>query len=122
VGNFVSNFHRKRNLPPLAALPAFEAAARHQSFSRAAEELHLTHGAISRAVAQIEERLGIDLFVRRNRRVWLTPAGERLFKSVVTALDGLDGTVEEITVSIVRTQPCHALVDAKAGCVSRSQS
>ena len=92
----MSNFHRKRNLPPLAALPAFEAAARHQSFSRAAEELHLTHGAISRAVAQIEERLGIDLFVRRNRRVWLTPAGERLFKSVVTALDGLDGTVEEI--------------------------
>jgi len=92
----VSNIHRKRNLPPLAALPAFEAAARHQSFSRAAEELHLTHGAISRAVAQIEERLGIDLFVRRNRRVWLTQAGERLLKSVATALDGLDGAIEEI--------------------------
>ncbi|WP_417811751.1 LysR substrate-binding domain-containing protein [Thalassospira alkalitolerans] len=92
----MSNIHRKRSLPPLAALPAFEAAARHQSFSRAAEELHLTHGAISRAVAQIEERLGVDLFVRRNRRVWLTPAGERLLKATVLVLDGLDSTVEEI--------------------------
>lgn len=92
----MSNIHRKRSLPPLAALPAFEAAARHQSFSRAAEELHLTHGAISRAVAQIEERLGVDLFVRRNRRVWLTAAGERLLKATSSALDGLDHAVEEI--------------------------
>ena len=52
----MSSIHKKRSLPPLAALPAFEAAARHQSFSRAAEELHLTHGAISRAVAQIEDQ------------------------------------------------------------------
>lgn len=92
----MSNIHKKRSLPPLAALPAFEAAARHQSFSRAAEELHLTHGAISRAVAQIEQRIGVDLFVRRNRRVWLTAAGERLLKATGRALDGLDQAVEEI--------------------------
>ncbi|WP_297018439.1 LysR substrate-binding domain-containing protein [Thalassospira sp.] len=92
----VSNIHRKRSLPPLAALPAFEAAARHQSFSRAAEELNLTHGAVSRAVAQIEERLGIQLFVRRNRRVWLTPAGERLLRATGSALDGLEHAVEDI--------------------------
>ncbi len=92
----MSIIHRKCSLPPLSALPAFEAAARHQSFSRAAEELHLTHGAISRAVAQIEERLGVDLFVRRNRRVWLTAAGERLLKATSLALDGLDHAVEDI--------------------------
>mgnify|MGYP003625158324 FL=1 len=92
----MSTIHRKRHLPPLAALPAFEAAARHQSFSRAAEELHLTHGAISRAVAQIEDRLGVELFVRRNRRVWLTVAGERLLKATSAALNGLDGAVEDI--------------------------
>jgi len=92
----VSNIHRKRSLPPLAALPAFEAAAHHQSFSRAADELNLTHGAISRAVAQIEERLGVKLFVRRNRRVWLTAAGERLLKATTVALDGLDQAIEDI--------------------------
>ncbi|MDP2699316.1 LysR substrate-binding domain-containing protein [Thalassospira sp.] len=81
---------------PLASLPAFEAAARHQSFSRAAEELNLTHGAISRAVAQIEERLDCALFVRRNRRVYLTRAGERLLAATGTALDGLGRAIEEI--------------------------
>ncbi|MEO9273253.1 LysR substrate-binding domain-containing protein [Marinomonas sp. 5E14-1] len=92
----MSNIHIKRRLPPLSALPAFEAAARHQSFSRAAQELHLTHGAISRAVAQIEERIGVDLFVRRNRRVYLTTAGQRLFKTATETLNTLNQTVEEI--------------------------
>lgn len=92
----VSNIHIKRSLPPLGALTAFEAAARHQSFSRAAQELHLTHGAISRAVAQIEERIGVALFVRRNRRVYLTTAGQRLFKAATETLDTLSETVEEI--------------------------
>ncbi len=88
--------HTKRRLPPLGSLTAFEAAARHQSFSRAAEELHLTHGAISRAVAQIEERIGVNLFVRRNRRVYLTVAGKRLLKTTTETLDALANTVEEI--------------------------
>ena len=92
----VSNIHIKRRLPPLGALTAFEAAARHQSFSRAADELHLTHGAISRAVAQIEERIGVNLFVRRNRRVYLTAAGQRLLKTTTETLDALSHAVEEI--------------------------
>jgi len=94
--NIVSNSHIKRRVPSLGALTAFAAAARHRSFSRAAQELHLTHGAISRAVAQIEERIGVDLFVRRNRRVYLTAAGQRLLKTTTEALDALSHTVEEI--------------------------
>ena len=50
-----------RRLPPLNALPAFEAAARHLNFSRAADELNLTHGAISRAVKHLEDQLGVQL-------------------------------------------------------------
>ncbi|TDP01271.1 LysR substrate-binding domain-containing protein [Marinomonas balearica] len=92
----MSNFHRKRSLPPLSALPAFEAAARHQSFTKAAEELHVTHGAVSRAVLFIEERLGIKLFTRRNRRVFLTTEGQRLFKTTERILDELNQTTEDM--------------------------
>ena len=62
-----------RSLPPLNSLPSFEAAARHLSFSKAADELHVTHGAVSRAVRHLEERLGIQLFMRATRSVTLTP-------------------------------------------------
>lgn len=56
-------------MPSLIALRCFEAAARLENFSRAAEELHLTPGAISRAVRLLEDELGIPLFDRRSRRV-----------------------------------------------------
>ena len=52
------------HLPPLAALRAFEAAARHLSFTRAAEELHVTQTAISHQIRGLEERLGVRLFRR----------------------------------------------------------
>ena len=65
--------HRK--LPPLNALPSFEAAARHLSFSRAADELRVTHGAVSRAVRNLEDHLGVQLMVRATRSVRLTPIG-----------------------------------------------
>ncbi|KHL51672.1 LysR family transcriptional regulator [Xanthomonas cannabis] len=65
-------------LPPLAALRAFEAAARLQSVSRAAQELHVTHGAISRHVRALEHALGAALFVRQGRGLVLTTAGARL--------------------------------------------
>lgn len=64
-----------RRLPPLNALPSFEAAARHLSFSRAAEELHVTHGAVSRAVRNLEDHLGVQLMVGATRAVRLTPIG-----------------------------------------------
>lgn len=78
-----------RKLPPLNALPSFEAAARHLSFSRAAEELHVTHGAISRAVKNIEEQLDIQLFERGTRMVRLTAIGEPYAQAVRDALDQL---------------------------------
>ena len=76
-----------RKLPPLTALPAFDAAARHLSFTRAAEELNLTHGAISRAIRNIEERLGVQLFERGTRSVALTPAGTAYAAEIAAALD-----------------------------------
>jgi LysR family transcriptional regulator, glycine cleavage system transcriptional activator len=63
-------------LPPLNALRAFEAAARHLSFKQAAHELHVTAGAVSQQVRLLEERLGVQLFERLTRQVVLTPAGE----------------------------------------------
>ena len=67
-----------RDLPPLNALRAFEAAARLQSVSQAALELHVTHGAVSRQIRALEEQLGQPLFVREGRGVRLTPAGVQL--------------------------------------------
>ncbi len=64
-----------RRLPPLNALKAFEAAGRHGSFTLAAEELRVTHGAVSRHIQTLEAWLGILLFERHNRRVVLTEAG-----------------------------------------------
>lgn len=72
--------------PPLNAVRAFEAAARHASFKRAAAELNVTHGAVSRQVAHLEAWLGTALFRRLNRQVVLTPAGHTLFAEVRPAL------------------------------------
>jgi DNA-binding transcriptional LysR family regulator len=69
-------------LPSLLALRCFEAAARLEHFSRAADELHLTHGAVSRAVRLLEDELGVALFERRARRVYLTGAGRTLAQAV----------------------------------------
>lgn len=92
----MSNFHRKRVVTSLNALPVFEAAAHYESFSKAAQSLNMTHGAVSRAVAGLEERLGTPLFYRRNRRVVLTHAGELLFNATQKSLDTLDDAVEKI--------------------------
>ncbi|MDJ1159525.1 LysR family transcriptional regulator [Chelatococcus sp. SYSU_G07232] len=66
---------QRLTLPSLAALAAFEAAARHLSFTKAAEELNLTQGAVSRQVAGLEDQLGLKLFERVRQRVVLTAAG-----------------------------------------------
>lgn len=67
-----------QDLPPLNALRAFEAAARLQSVSQAADELHVTHGAVSRQLRGLEEHLGLALFAREGRGLKLTDAGVRL--------------------------------------------
>lgn len=79
-----------RQLPPLAAVRVFEAAARHENFTRAAEELGMTQAAVSYQIQILEERLGLPLFVREKRRVTLTEAGKRIAPQVSAAFDGLD--------------------------------
>lgn len=71
-----------RRLPPLDLLVAFEAAARHMSFTHAAAELFLTQSAVSRQIAAIEASLGLPLFRRRTRALELTDAGRRLQRLV----------------------------------------
>lgn len=83
-------------LPPLAALRCFEAAARLESFSRAADALHLTHGAVSRAVRLIEDDLGVALFERRSRRVFLTDHGRRLAHAVREGLNLIGRAAQDI--------------------------
>ena len=89
----------KRRLPPLKALPAFEAAARHASLSAAAHEMHLTHGAISRQVKALETHLGVALFRRLSRRIELTEAGAALLPAVRTALDVIESSAARIAHS-----------------------
>ena len=88
-----------RRLPPLAALRAFEAAARHLSFSRAADELYVTHGAVSHQVRGLEAHLGLALFRRLHRRVALTEAGEVLFQKVRAAFDLLEMGAEQVVAA-----------------------
>ncbi|MBZ0218097.1 MAG: transcriptional regulator GcvA [Fimbriimonadaceae bacterium] len=78
-----------RNLPPLSTLRAFDAAASLQSFSLAADQLNLTHGAVSRAVRTLEEHLGVGLFERSHRKVTLSRAGEIYAEQVRYALNHL---------------------------------
>lgn len=73
---------RRSLLPDLAALQTFECAARHENFSRAAEELNLTQSAVSRQIRDFEERLGHRLFERVRQRVVLSEAGNRLLPQV----------------------------------------
>jgi LysR family glycine cleavage system transcriptional activator len=81
---------RRRNLPSFAALQAFESAARHGSFTRAAEELHLTQGAVSRQVRGLEHALGVSLFELVRQRVVLTELGKRYLLDVRRMLDALE--------------------------------
>ncbi len=83
-------------IPPLAALRCFETAARLESFSRAADVLNLTHGAVSRAVRLIEDDLGVQLFDRRNRRVFLTETGRRLAQAVRQGFGLVEAAVRDI--------------------------
>ncbi len=80
----------RRKIPTNSALMAFEASARHGSFARAADELALTEGAISRQIGRLEAFLGVTLFERVGNRVRLLPNGERYAVQVREALDRLE--------------------------------
>ena len=79
-----------RRLPPLAAVRAFEAAARHGNFTRAAAELGMTQAAVSYQIKLLEERLGTSLFTRDKKQVALTEAGRKAAPLVSSAFDTLD--------------------------------
>ena len=89
----------RKKTPPLPALDlfkGFEAAARHLSFTKAAEELFVTQSAVSRQIQSLEEQLGVELFVRRNRGLALTPAGEQMFRAAASALRTLTDAADRI--------------------------
>ncbi len=85
-----------RRLPPLNALKAFEAAARHLSFTRAAAELNVTPGAISHQVKTLEELLEVQLFRRMTRALRLTDAGQSALPTLAQGFDKLAQGVEQI--------------------------
>lgn len=83
-------------VPPADALIAFECAARHASFTRAAEELHLTQGAISKQVRHLEDRLGMELFRRVRQRIVLTDAGRLYLHEIRGALEQLTTATRQV--------------------------
>lgn len=74
---------------PLNTLPTFRAAARLSNLRATAEQLHLTHSAVSQQIKQLEEQLGFELFNRRGRGIQLNTAGQAMLRAVDAALDGL---------------------------------
>jgi LysR family glycine cleavage system transcriptional activator len=90
---------RRRRLPPLNSLHAFEVAARYLSLSRAAEELCVTHGAVSRQVAKLEMALGAKLFIRRHQQLTLTAEGA----AYAARLQSLFDQIQEATAACFDT-------------------
>jgi LysR family transcriptional regulator, glycine cleavage system transcriptional activator len=89
----------RRRLPPLKPLPAFEIAAEQASFTAAAGELNLTHGAVSRQIKALESHLGVPLFRRRNRRIELTEAGTAFLPGVRQALHLIEAATAQVATS-----------------------
>jgi LysR family transcriptional regulator, glycine cleavage system transcriptional activator len=113
-----------RDLPSLNAIRMFEAAARHGNFTRAAEQLHVTQGAVSRQIKHLEDDLRLALFHRDGPKIELTDAGEVLFKAADEALAILRrGTVDlrrmsatpTLTVSVLPSFAAKWLVPRMAG-------
>ncbi|WPN58177.1 LysR family transcriptional regulator [Pseudomonas sp. P9_31] len=95
----------RRKIPSTTALISFEAAARHESFTKAAQELSLTQGAICRQIASLEEFLNVELFRRSRRGVKLTEAGLSYSRRVATQLDA----VERDTLSVMGQQGANVI-------------
>jgi DNA-binding transcriptional LysR family regulator len=97
-----ADLHRPPPLPPLDLLVAFESAARHLSFTRAAAERFVTQSAISRQIRALEDELGRPLFERRHRALELTAEGQRLFSTCSAVLAQLRGAVAELRAPLRR--------------------
>ncbi|MDD9340507.1 MAG: LysR substrate-binding domain-containing protein [Providencia heimbachae] len=103
-------------LPPLASLHFFDVAARFGSFVKAAQELHVTHSAISRQIRLLETYLGIELFERRNRGIFLTAEGRQLFNTTTNMFTQLSETVVDLktkTESNVVSLSCEPTIAMK---------
>ena len=87
-----------RRLPPFAAIKAFEAAARHCNFQQAADELLISSSAVSHQVKALEDHLGIQLFIRNNNRLTLTPEGHGYHGELREALD----LIEQATAKVAK--------------------
>ncbi|WP_033329581.1 LysR substrate-binding domain-containing protein [Streptomyces yerevanensis] len=88
---------RWSGLPPLNTLLPFEATVRHASMTAAAQELHVTHGAVSRQVQNLERSLGVSLFERQTRALRPTPQARQLAAVVRDALDQIDAAARQIS-------------------------
>lgn len=91
-----------RKLPPLNALKSFEAAARHLSFTKAAEELYVTQAAVSHQVKALEDYLAMPLFLRRNRSLLLTEAGQNYYLDIKSILEQLTQATNKLMLSTER--------------------
>ncbi len=99
-------------LPPLNALLAFEAAARHESFARAADELFITASAVAHQVKSLEASLGIDLFIRHPRGVSLSPQSSHYLQAIQQNLQALNQQSEQVrnfTLRPLRITTLHAI-------------
>lgn len=88
-----------RKLPPLNALRAFEAVARHLSFRAAADELHVSHSAVSHHIRALEARFNLRLFNRTTRRVELSAEGARFYPAIKEAFDRIERSTAELSDS-----------------------
>src|SRR4029078_6637810 len=86
----------RRPLPPLNSLRAFDATARHLSFSKAADELHVTPAALSHQIRGLEDMLGLKLFVRRTRSIELTEAGRLIQPGLRAGFESLRGAIDQL--------------------------
>lgn len=91
-----------RSLPPMTSLPVFDAVGRHMSIAKAANELCLTAGAVSRQIQNLEAFLGCELFERVHRRIAFTPAGEVYWTKIHASLDTIRGVTSDLAVGIER--------------------
>ncbi|MAB97758.1 MAG: hypothetical protein CMK71_06780 [Pseudomonadaceae bacterium] len=97
-------------LPSLHALRVFECAARHESFTKAGEELGLTQSAVSKQVALLEEHFGTPLFVRSHRKIVSTEAGRLVARAVTSSLVNLNAQLEKVSAN--RPQQIRVVADA----------
>lgn len=104
----------RRHLPSLGALATFEVAARHLSFTLAAQELHITQGAVSQQIRLLEQTLQTPLFLRKHNALDLTPAGRDLLHAVSAGLDAISAGVGQVLPDTGPQQVTISATDALA--------